>query len=41
MDSVPLVGWPFCNQLEKRAASPQVASNIGQLAAWLSLPVTA
>ena len=29
------VGWPFCSQLQNRAASPHVTSKIGQLAAWL------
>ena len=29
------LGWPFCSQLQNRAASPQVTSKIGQLAAWL------
>ncbi len=34
------VGWLFCSQFQKRAASPQVISNAGQLAALGSLPVT-
>ena len=29
------VGWPFCSQLQKRAASPQETSKIGQLTPWL------
>ena len=29
------VGWPFCSQLQKRAASPHVTPNAGQFAAWL------
>ena len=28
--SPQLVGWPFCSQLQNRAASPHVTSNIGQ-----------